>query len=388
MQDEKKFLVNILDILPQETVYISFDDDLRYRFFDDLKKTNWTCLAREFKVSRKNLNRYPLGRRSFSLALFHKFLSKSNFDLSEFQGKAKLKMKRTNHYIRLGPFVEIDEDWVYLAELIRGDGHLAKTTWTIDFVNKEKKLIDAFRKFFVKRALDCNFYLSENEKGIFHLVCRSAILATLFSKIFLIPFGKKQNMQLPLFYFSNKTFLVSAIRGFFDSEGSVSNGSKQSDYPKRISMCMYDKSCVQNYKKALDKLGLYSCFFSEKDNKKYSLIIGRRYHLIKFLKLIKPLHPIRVKKLKEVLKSYKSSRFQGTNLTRVLQSISKGNNRRSQISQNTGLSLPNLSFYLTKLQKLRLIYIIKKIYTNKGGYFLYDLTKEGAASLKKDLNWI
>jgi len=113
-----------------------------------------------FNISLKNISRYRNGSRAMPLTLFNKLIKLSNFKFSDFQGKLEIKIEKSGKYIKIGPIINIDEEWVYISELIKGDGHITPNFWHITFVNQDKNLILFLKLKRMNQTLMTQFYSS------------------------------------------------------------------------------------------------------------------------------------------------------------------------------------------------------------------------------------
>ncbi len=91
---------------------------------------------------------------------------------SELQGKVRMRIGNSGNRVLIGPSLPIDEEIVYVSELIRFDGHLPRNLWCIVFVNKEQVLISRVIRFFRRLELGRkNMYLYR-KKGVYSLTVR------------------------------------------------------------------------------------------------------------------------------------------------------------------------------------------------------------------------
>lgn len=366
--------INILDCLPKDETYMVIEDSQRealFRYTGTL-----TQLSKRLGIKFKNISRYHLGRRSLRLGLFLKLVELNQLNLEDFQGKIKLKVGKTGTFVKIGPTLEIDGEWVYISELIRGDGHLAKSLWTINFVNNEKTLIDFVKNFFLGVGLPRkSIYLLSRPDALF-LTIRSKLFLILFNQIFDIPTGAKKEMKIPAFIKEDKNFSLSLLRGFFDSEGSLIISTN-----RRIVLSSNSQNYIFDCKKILNKFNIEPQIYKY-ENGVLSLSIGKKRDVLKFFNEVKPLHPKRIKKLKRLLETHNfndvSSHIIGLSILKLLNI--NGNLRRSEISKILQQKITSLQ--IDYLRKNNLISVVDNFVTNKGSWFIYGITEKGKNYLK------
>tara|TARA_Y100000034_G_C6806603_1_gene362252 strand:- start:86 stop:1000 length:915 start_codon:yes stop_codon:yes gene_type:complete len=300
------------------------------------------------------------------------------------QDKIKIKAGKNGKYLDIGPLLEIDEKWVYISELINGDGHITKNFWYITFVNQDFGLIEYIKKFFLSLGLNKKqVYVYKREDAIF-LIIRSYLLAYLLNKILDVSIGKKHSINIKEFVISNKKFGIAAVRGAFDAEGSVtSTGSR------RISITSNCRRWLSQLQEILIKLRIKSMIFQDNYKKEkpiYRLIIHHYQNLKKFQDIIKPLHSKRKEKLKEILNNY-TKNPQKMFHKKILLSIKKGYVRKRNIAKGIQQNLILVGNNINWLRKNRFIEPYEKIYTNKGCFHRYKVTQKGERYIKKSLSF-
>lgn len=376
---EKIMKVNILSHLPEKETFVKISDNVRNGLFIKAQNTTLTELADRLYVDIKNLSRYKLGHRSIQLSILYKLLELSKFDINKLQGNILIKVGKNGTYIKIGPFMAINQDWIYVSQFLNGDGHLSKNLWQVVFVNKEIELINFFKSFFRRIGVEpSSIDLRKTKDEIYLLTIRSRFLLHLFNSIFKVPIGKKGLITIPDFIKENTSFGCSALRAIFDSEGTVTSGSKTCKSPRRIMICSNDKTFLKDSQYILTKINITSRLFFD-ENRIYRLMITHQNNLRRFLELIEPLHPIRAKKLADILETFDKGRVpQGSVRIKILDILKEqGTLTRSQISDFLNIKMTKFSWHLKWLQKKRLIEIIQKVATRNGCYYLYGLTDEG-----------
>ena len=368
-------IFNILQYLPKHAK-IKLNDDLRKELFLSKKVSGW---SKKLMVPLKNMSRYKTGLRSLPLNLFLEILKDSKLKLKDFQGKVQLKINSTGKYLRIGPFVDINETWVYVSELINGDGHIPKQFWNITFVNKNLGLIKYVKDFFISLGLDNSRLTIVKNGNVNFLIIRSSLLAYIFNKILDVSVGKKEEINIPNFVIKNKNLGVAAVRGAFDAEGSVTfTGSR------RISISSNSKLWISKLNEILTNLNIKPKIYKEITGRKrpiYRLFIYHIINLKRFSKIIKPLHNDRNLKLNKIINEFNKNPSRIFH-RKVLLSIQKGNLRRKEIAKNIKCSLIKTANNIAYLKDKKFITPIEKIYTNKGCYFKYEITQKGLEYLR------
>ncbi|MFH1430890.1 MAG: LAGLIDADG family homing endonuclease [Nanoarchaeota archaeon] len=330
------------------------------------------------------MSRYINGTRSFSIEVLNQLISIKKINMGELQNKIEIKIGKSGKYIKIGPFIEPDEKWVYVSELIKGDGHITSNFWTISFVNKENALIKYVEKFFKGLGIKkTQISLIKRDDANF-LTIRSSVLAYIFNKILDNPIGKKGELKISDFILSNKKLSISAVRGAFDAEGSVTfTGSR------RVSITSNSKNWLNQIKKILETLRIESRITEDGSKRKtpiYRLLIFHKSNLKKFLEIISPLHPKRKEKLIKILGNY-TKNSQREFHKKILISIQGGNARKMEIASNIKQDLIVTGNNLNWLKKKEYVIPYEKICTNKGSFHKYKLTPKGEEYLNKSLSF-
>lgn len=371
---------NILQYLPKNTK-IRLDKKLRKNLFSENSVTKWGKLL---NIRLKNMSRYINGTRSFSIEVLNQLISIKKINIRGLQNKIEIKIGKSGKYIKIGPFIEPDERWVYVSELIKGDGHITSNFWTISFVNKENALIKYVEKFFKDLGIKkTQISLIKREDANF-LTIRSSVLAHIFNKILDNPVGKKGELKISDFILSNKKLSILAVRGAFDAEGSVTfTGSR------RVSITSNSKNWLNQIKKILETLRIESRIIedgSKRETPIYRLLIFHKSNLKKFLEIISPLHPKRKEKLIEILGNY-TKNSQREFHKKILISIQRGNARKMEIASDIKQNLIITGNNLNWLKKKEYITPYEKICTNKGSFHKYKITSKGEEYLNKSLSF-
>ncbi len=314
------------------------------------------------------------------LEIFCRLCKLNKLSLHKLQNKVYLKVTPSGTAIKFGPYLHINETWVYVAELIRGDGHIPMNYWTINFVNKEETLINYVSDFFNQLGVPRTSIYTLKRPDATFLTIRSFVFAYLFSKLFNIPTGAKEEMHLPSFVLLNQRFMSAAVRGAFDAEGSVQNTGS-----RRIVISSNSNLWLKDLQIALEHLRVVSKLYTDTSARKkpiYRLCIFHKLNLIRFLKIVKPYHPKRIAKLMELLETYPGKTYVSYWRSKVLSAIKKGCTKRRSIAIKLKVGKKIIGGNLRWLLSKQLISISKKVWTNKGGFYEYKITKKGLQYLQ------
>jgi len=371
---------NILQYLPKNTK-IKMEKGLRKTFFLTKSVTEW---GKIFNIPLKNMSRYINGTRSLPIDLINNIILLKKIDIDDLQNKIEVKISKNGNYLKIGPFIDINENWTYIGELINGDGHIPSNFWNITFVNNNEILINYVKSFFISLGIrQTQITLIKREDANF-LIIRSSVLAHLFNKILDVSIGKKNELNIPDFILSDTKLSIAAVRGAFDAEGSVTfTGSR------RISITSNSKQWLFQIKQILERLRIESRIVEEKSKREvpiYTLLIFHKSNLKKFLKIVSPLHPKRRDKLNEILNNY-TKNSQREFHKRILLSIKKGNVRKREIAKNINQRLSITGSNLNWLRKKEFIEPYEKVYNNFGSHYKYKITEKGENYLEKSLSF-
>ena len=372
--------VNLINHLPHnETFVLTSKSYLEAIFQKLLIRTSLSELSHKIRIPINNLSRYHSGSRSIPLVNFIKLLRLANFDIIKLQGKLKLRIGRNGTFLKISPNICIDSEWVYISEILRGDGYLSERTSSIVFINKNRDLVNFVISFFKKVGLKkSNIYLYEKRKDALFITIRSKLLVQIFHKIFKIPVGKKGEMKLPDFMKKSIEFSAAAIAGIFDAEGSIQHVRTTS---RRITISMITENYLKDIQQILLNFGISSVIRIDKSsrtNSIYRLYIFNQSNLKKFYQIINFKHPGKKIKLKKLIDSFDKNRIVELSLrAEVLNSIKNGNNVTRSIVTDLNLPFSKIRNQLYRLQKNNLIVITNKIYTNKGCYAIFRITDMG-----------
>lgn len=340
-----------------------------------------TILAKRLGVSAINLQRYLHAHRSMPLNVLRAVLQVGDVDALELQGKIRMRIGRSGTRVLIGPSLVIDEEMVYVAELVRCDGHLPKNMSMVVFVNKELDLISRVRRFFKEYGLKNSNMSLKKINGVYFLRVYSRLFAAVLHAIFGIPLGKKGDMKVPQFILASPNSSVAMVRAAFDAEGNVQvqRGPSKST-PRRVVITNKSKKYLKGVKQAMVLYNIESRIYREvrPSGPIFRLVIYHQQNLARFLASVGPFHPKRRARLVALLSSYRKDRIpEGSLRPSVLRAIAMGNNTRRLIATGLGLSSSRVGNQLYRLRKLALVAKPKVVGSSSGRYGIYELTKKG-----------
>ncbi|MDP2907564.1 MAG: LAGLIDADG family homing endonuclease [Nanoarchaeota archaeon] len=377
--------INILDYAPGKT-FIYVNKDIRSKLFCQIIKTTLTDLSKNLSLKLKNVSRYKTGSRAIQKHIFLEMIKMSNMSLEDFQNEIIIKVGRTGNKVKIGPFVTIDSDWVYVSELIRGDGALCKghnNSYNTRFVNKDLTLIEYVKNFFLNKGLSpenicIHSHIYQPEVKI--LIIHSELISYFLNSFFKIDFGHKRDTPLPEFIVNNKNFGISAVRGIFDAEGSVQYAKWKGRTLRRVQISMKDELYLKDIQNILSKLEIDSKLYKEKDRVMFRLFIGGRNNIIRFYRKIKPLNTKRNEKLRGLVENYKNTDWISSKdlIPKILKLLLNGPKKRSEICHNLNISYSKAGLRLKNLKKNGLI----KADKFERHWCIYSITDKGQHYLK------
>jgi intein/homing endonuclease len=356
------------------------DNDLAQILFANKKLCEF---SREYGIGLKNMSRYRNCTRSIPIKLFQRIAQNSPIRMEEFQGKMRIKINRMGKYVKIGPVINIDEKWVYISELIKGDGYIPSTYWYIVFVNKNENLIHIVKNFFLSLGLPEKQVDIRRRSDATFLTVRSSPIAYILNGILGVPVGKKGEIGIKKFVMNDKILSVAAVRGAFDAEGAATfTGSR------RISITSNSQTWLLYLSKILKNLGIKSTIYEERKGRKkpiYRLFVQHIINIRRFYEIVQPQHTQRSRKLREIIETYSKPYF-GVGYLRkpILLSIKSGNTRRSKIAEDISQNPITVGNNIKWLRKRGLIRPSKMVYTNNGGFYEYILTEMGLKYLRDD----
>jgi intein/homing endonuclease len=373
--------VNLIKILPERSKIHIENNELNNLFYIVKNKSNTLAnLSKELSINPKNLSRYKTGKRAMPLNIFLRIITLTEIDINKLQNKIKIKIYNTGKPLQIGPSLEINKDWVYIAELLRGDGHINKRMWYIQFINKDRCLIEFVNNFFLGLGVPIKQIDLRQRRGIYFLTIRSMLLVHIFKELFNLQPGARGDVNIPNLIKNNQTFSTAAIAGFFDAEGNISAGSKKYPHGRCIRMSTTSLEYLKDIRRMLAKLNISSKLYSEDRHKFrniHRLVISHKTSIQNFKENITILQSKRAKLLNILLNSYTDKIAEGSLRKPLLKALYTGSETRSKLATSLNISKKQVGNQLWWLKSKKMISVHEKIYSNKGSYFKYKITKKG-----------
>lgn len=201
------------------------------------------------------------------------------------------KLNAKNHpdaNIRLHPNLEFSENIAYIIGILKGDGWVNKNKWNyrICLSAIEANFVESFAKSLKRIGMNPMINLRKlpnpNHRDQYCLEANSKEFYNWYKDLTL--------NKIRVLINGNTEYAIAFLRGFYESEGSISKASKKS---WRLAIYNSDKELIEFVKQLIDGLGIPTTLYSVKrDDKKREYIIrilGRAQNIKRFLSLINPI---------------------------------------------------------------------------------------------------
>lgn len=219
------------------------------------------------------------------------------------------RIGRFGKYLQLPLSFKVDEEWFYISELLRTDGHITKKLDVIKLTNVTDELKERFKSIFSKYGIG---YF--REVALDRIQIHNKTLALLFVRVFQIPPGNKTFIcRMPKWMKeANLGLLACALRGAFDGDGCVqfSTRGNQGGETRRLRLYGASTGYLEDIQNCLLRFGIDSKMYKDpRENKTYFLQVSRRDSIVRFANHIGFLHPKRKMMLEKVVSSYRNYYF-------------------------------------------------------------------------------
>ncbi len=256
-------------------------------------------------------------------------------------------------YIKLPLIFDVDEDWFYISELLRTDGHISKNFNTLKLTNNSRVLKKKFRDILEKIGAG---YFREKEQDRIQIFNRT--LALIFVKVFQIPAGNKTfSCRMPKWMKeADSRLLACALRGAFDGDGCVqlSNGKFGGGHTRRLRLYGASVGYLRDIKESLLRFNISSRIVKDpRDNRTYFLQISKRDDILRYAQNIGFEQPKRKDALSRVVASYRNYYFLRdfeVKVTKILKE--NGPQPINSIAKKINRKDSTVSEQITKLEKL------------------------------------
>lgn len=260
-------------------IFIKLKSDDRAKLFYALKNKlhkSWESIYPDFGVSRSMFFNYLSGRYYIPEKIF-----------SQLQNISGLKIVHTQE-IYIEKYVKKDvikpkmnSELAEIFGIINGDGHIDKEGREICIVGNalEADYFNYLKDIF-ERNFNLKFTMFKMRPTALKLRVYSKGLVEILVKNYGFPFGHKTGkLSIPKHVFKSKEFLISYIRGLFDTDGSIYVRRKKDMVVEIISV---DKNYLNQIKEALFSLN-FKAGISGKN-----LYIYNQEDIKRFFEIIKP----------------------------------------------------------------------------------------------------
>lgn len=256
-----------------------------------------------------------------------------------------VRIGRFGKYLSIPLTFNITNDWLYISELIRTDGHVSANFLETKLTNNDMELLKKFEEFC--RSLGINYIRKEKDRyRVFNKT-----LSLILNKIFEIQAGNKSlNIYLPKLIKSLDNPLLSfTLRGAFDGDGTVQNSK---DGTRRIRLNTGSKRYAEDIQECLLEFDINSSVFKDPREGKnvWYVEISDKVSLTRFRQEIGFLQLKRAKKLNELLETYSSYPIE--EFKAIVEDLLQVNNKMTitQIAKTVNRSLSTVSDQIIKLE--------------------------------------
>ncbi|MEK6894956.1 MAG: LAGLIDADG family homing endonuclease [Nanoarchaeota archaeon] len=267
-------------------IFIKLKDNERKRLFNALKvkmNKSWRKIYLDFNVSRAMFLHYLSGRFSIPENIFLKIQDIAGVRIKEYERITKTRFVQKEI---LPP--KMDKKLAEILGILNGDGHLSKFKYEVCVVgNSKEKDYFEYLKILFEKKFNTNFTLFIEPNRI-KLRVYSKGVSDILVNIYGLPKGKKLGkLKIPKQVFISKGFLISYLKGLFDTDGTFYLRRKKDPV---IEISSGDLKFLEEVKNAL----VYSGFNISKGTNKIS--IYKKADIEKFFNLIKPANSKHLKK--------------------------------------------------------------------------------------------
>ncbi len=267
-------------------VFIKLSNTQRKLFFNELKEkinTSWEKFYPLFNTSRTMFFNYLSGRYAIPKNLFDKWqrISKTNF-----KGMPK-EIEKPKYLWKPLNLIKMDSKLAEIFGVLNGDGHISNFKYEICVVGdtREKNYLNYLKTLFEgKFKIQFNFF---EEPTRIKLRTYSIELSNLLTKNYGLPKGNKLGkLKIPRQVLHYRKWIISYIRGLFDTDGSIYQRRKKDLV---VNIRSADMRFINEVKGALSELGFHSSL------SKGNLNLYRQEEVARFFRIIKPANPKHLK---------------------------------------------------------------------------------------------
>ena len=329
--------INLLDYFPIEQIYVKIRN--YEEFFRQAFKIR-SKLPRTFIQQLRS-------KRGFKLTHLQ-FLIKKIDQINDIV--THVKIGRYGKFIKLPLKFRLNEEWFYISELIRTDGHISSNFVETKLTNNDMTLLSKFENFC--KSLEIVHIRKERDRyRVFNVT-----LALILNKLFEIQAGNKSlETYFPTWMKqTDKTLISSALSGAFDGDGSVQHDKHGI---RRVRLNTGSFRYAKDIQECLSKFNIVSSVFKDprEGRNVWYVQVSDKLSLIKFKENIGFLQPERAKKLRELIASYQ--RFPIEEFETKIHELLRINKKLtiSQIAKLMKRSPTTISEQITKLESRKAV---------------------------------
>ncbi|MFP4523938.1 MAG: LAGLIDADG family homing endonuclease [Candidatus Woesearchaeota archaeon] len=201
--------------------------------------------------------------------------------------------------------LDITDEWCYVSELLRTDGHISKNQREVKLVSVDKGLAEKFTSIASKLGIQ-NIRTEEN-KHDYRVRILDKTFAVILTEAFNIkPGNKSLTTTIPKWMrHLSKEQVKHCLQGAFDGDGSVQYDKKART--RRIRLNTGSENYAKDVKSWLDKLGIRSITFPDprRKGRLFYLQISKKEDIGIFHERVKLNHKKRKEGLATLIKGYK-----------------------------------------------------------------------------------
>lgn len=354
-----------------ETFYLKLDEGFRGALFNQLAQIGGRKdISQRLGVHPSSIAEWKRGEKCIPLKIFKRIILIFKKSLNDIESYVEgIKASRYCKYaIALKFPIQVNEDWAYLSEIIRTDGHI-NCRKQIIIVNTDFGVIDQVKRSLLQIGIPIEqVKIYHRRGGTLNLVVPNITLGFFFHSFFEIQIGNKSgNTYLPsLIKESPISVVCASLKGIFDGDGDCYIRGKQ------IGLRSKSERYLHDVQQLLKRLGIDSHIHHDKGRRR--LRISHENNLRKFYEQIGFAHTKRGQNLAKILSSYKLHMLPYRKAKRVvLQTVAElGSCTRFEIAKQIQRHPSGVKNYLKELSKMELVAVDK----NRTPYS-YSLTKKG-----------
>ncbi len=277
----------------------------------------------------------------------------------EAESAAAFRFGRFGGYLALPLKFEIDDDWLYISELLRTDGHISRNLDRIKLTNKDEVLISKFEEFASK--LKVGYVRKIKEGNCYRLFIFNKTLCKVFVRVFGFTPGSKAAFAGFPEWMKNLSPEKTAVclMGAFDGDGCVQHTVKvrgKNGGTRRVRLYGISKQYMEDVKFLLLKLGINSSIFKDpRENRTWFVQISRKNDILLFHSLVGFNQQKRKSMLEEISKTYRNRTILEFEQAAVSILEKEGPLHLTKLAEKLGRRPTSVSDQLDRLKSARIV---------------------------------